>query len=123
MKVLETHKQVLVFVGRRPSTALDESESNFKRIVFVALPFFGLICVTCYATSTAIFILQLISVSLEETVSAFLQVAGSIYLIYAIIVALFIRRKLNRIFTKLTELYKKCECNLISKISYILFRL
>lgn len=102
---------------------VDKSESSWKKIVFFAFPFIVVIYYILIGTSTEIFIRRSISVSLKDTVSAFLQVAGIIYILYSIIVAFLIRRKINRIFSKLTKIYEKCECNFFfSKISFILFR-
>lgn len=106
MKVLESHKQVLKLLGGYP---MDEPESNWKQRVFFVFPLFCIILSIFFGMYTMTFIRQYISVNLEIIVSTFLQLIGSIYLLYAIILVFLMRRKINRIFSKLTEIYEKCE--------------
>lgn len=113
MKVLGTHKQALMLIGGCP---VDKSESSFRKSFFFISSFTIFTYQVLSATSTVFFILQSISVSLEDTVYALLQVAGLIYILYAIIVAFLMRREINRIFSKLTEIYKKCECHFFREL-------
>lgn len=107
-------------LGAYPMDA-DASGSKKAALSISALTVFTFVCFS--AISTVIFIARFISVNLEDTLYALLQIAGLTYVIYAMIVAFILRHRINRIFGQLSEIYDECN-NLLEfhwelKLSFI----
>lgn len=105
MRVLPTYQEILMWLCVRN----DKTSPKWQRldhIVFttMAIGFMALLCIPSCA-----FFIKYFSSDLKASLYALAQIAPAMAIIYIMIVAYFIKGKINEIFETLSQIYDNCK--------------
>lgn len=106
MNLLETNKQVLMWLCGIPPKEFDKKWKNIPYIILTA----SVIMVHSLAViSSAVFIYKNVSVSLEETLFSLFHNVGNSSTLYQSIAIILLKKKLTEIFESLSKIYDQSK--------------
>lgn len=104
MKPLVTNRKVLTWIGILPAA---ERTNKFRKLIYITF-YFALTSSSGFALFTSLtFMLKYMSTNLEDCLYALFQVAADMNLVYMMVIALILRRKIAALFDRLTEIYNE----------------
>lgn len=106
MKPLATTQQILTWICILPA---DKNISTWSKRGYIALVLALILADFTVFVSSLMYVFKFISIDVLETSIGLYQVAASIIMANAIIVAFLFRHKIPSIFEKLSEIYETCN--------------
>lgn len=104
MKPLATNRRVLNWLCICP---FDQNTSIWQKALVVASTWFLFTSEISCAVSSVVFFINNVSVALEDSVCAIMQIAGISSVVYTWMVAFILRDGINRILKTLDEIYEE----------------
>lgn len=107
MKPLESTQQVMKWLCM---CAPDPTEKTSKQIAYVVCVSTGIVFYLGMIASSVAFFMKYVSIDVGESLYALYQISVS-GMLYVVIVAIFMRHRINSLFQKLMLIYKKCNAH------------